>query len=1164
MRDCVRSADAGFAMTPPCCGLARTPSINANRASAHCPGDLANPRSTTLPRRHCEPPRRPWRCGGVAIQVLAFDFAVRAVTIATAANAGNHRRRRHQGNTWIATARVRVADAGFAMTPRCWGLAGIPLRHRELCAAHSPGAIVNPRAAHSPAPLRTPAPPHSAGAREPLSAAHSPGVIANPRGARGRCGGAAIQVLAFALASAVRVAANGPTAEAIEINNRNFGARAWDIRRPSDIYLRRQGEVRVNHSRLQQYWGKASEGEPEGWHPLVFHALDVAAVVHQLLRVRPRLTAHLAALLHLPTAAAEGLLVTLAAWHDLGKFAENFQYKRVDIYSANTGLSPRDVLNSDKHHDAVSAALWCSSAWATGMAGILKSDAYEPLVMAAFGHHGRPPSEDGQSRLPMSEQSQADALQFATWAWQQYAAPVMPADWHPDASRASLASWWIAGLVVLGDWLGSNTRWFPYANAAQRSKSWSDYWQDVALPNSQRAVAESGMELPPPAPAADFARLFPSLAHQTLRPAQALAVELSLPDTPQLLILEDATGSGKTEAALMLAHRLMAAGMAEGLFFGLPTQATADQMYDRVDSVGARLFAADSRASIVLAHGARDSDERFQRRLAQGSDDHLRQEADTASLGLNEWLGQSVKRALLANLGIGTLDQAQMAALRVKHQPLRLLGLFGKVLIVDEVHAYDAYMTVVLKNLLTSHALAGGSAILLSATLPESARSELLAAFFQGVQQGTPAVPSRRIGPRTKALAPVLHSRAYPMLTHWSPGFPAPLELPLHAAQTAERTVRIDYVSDSAQLLQRIAQASAEGRCVCWIRNTVGDALQSYQQLVTLLGAERVQLFHSRFALVDRQRIQKQALGAFNKYSLAAARRGRVLVATQVVEQSLDLDFDWLISDLAPIELLLQRQGRLRRHCRDAAGNPVDGPDQRGDIVYTVYGPDRGAQPDADWYRRFFPRAAFVYPMAGELWLAAQALGERLILPQDFRRTVDEVYSGSAPACFALADARATGETVVAPATVAESNICAWPAGYRSTAVWTDDERIPTRLGESIDCVLASVTDGGLRAYAANRCTATQDEWELSSVRLPGNWGLSLDCVDPDPIVQTQIDALRGQQRRLRYRPVLVLRDGHISLLRPDGREVHLDYDETLGLARARPSTSPRERGTEQ
>jgi CRISPR-associated endonuclease/helicase Cas3 len=914
---------------------------------------------------------------------------------------------------------------------------------------------------------------------------------------------------------------------------------------------------------LQQYWGKASEGEPEGWHPLVFHALDVAAVVHQLLRLRPRLTAHLAALLQLSTAAVEGLLVALAAWHDLGKFAENFQYKRVDIYRANTGLSPDEVLNSDQHHDDVSAALWCSTAWATGMAGTLVSEAYEPLVMAAFGHHGRPPSEGWNSRLPMSGQSQADALQFATWAWQQYAAPVMPGGWCPDLSRASLASWWIAGLVVLGDWLGSNTRWFPYANAAQRSKSWSDYWQDVALPNAHRAVAESGMELPPPAQAADFVRLFPSLAHQTLRPAQTLAAELSLPDTPQLLILEDATGSGKTEAALMLAHRLMAVGLAEGLYFGLPTQATADQMYDRVDSVGARLFAADSRASIVLAHGARDSDERFQRRLAQVSDDQLRREADTASLGLTEWLGQSVKRALLANLGIGTLDQAQMAALRVKHQPLRLLGLFGKVLVIDEVHAYDAYVTTVLKNLLRAHASAGGSAILLSATLSETTRSELLMAFFEGVQLRTPAAPSRNIGQRRVVVpAPVLRSRVYPLLTHWSPAFPAPLELPLPAAEMAQRTVHIDYVSDSEQLLQRIAQASAEGRCVCWIRNTVGDALQSYQQLVKLLGAERVQLFHSRFALVDRRRIQEQALSAFNKHSLATARRGRVLVATQVVEQSLDLDFDWLISDLAPIELLLQRQGRLRRHCRDASGNPVDGPDQRGDIVYTVYGPDRGALPDADWYRRFFPRAAFVYPMAGELWLAAQALGEHLILPQDFRRTVDEVYSGSAPECFALADARATGAIVVAPATVAESNICAWSEGYRSTAVWTDDERIPTRLGESIDCVLALLTDGGLRAYAANRCSATQDEWELSSVRLPGSWGLSLDCVDLDPIVQTQIKALRGQQRRLRYRPVLVVRDGRIAVKRPDGREVHLQYDETLGLAGARPSTSPRERGT--
>jgi CRISPR-associated endonuclease/helicase Cas3 len=206
---------------------------------------------------------------------------------------------------------------------------------------------------------------------------------------------------------------------------------------------------------------------------------------------------------------------------------------------------------------------------------------------------------------------------------------------------------------------------------------------------------------------------------------------MELAQDPQLIVIEEVTGGGKTEAALTLAARLLANGAADGLYLALPTMATADAMHRRVERVYQRFFADGAQPSLVLAH----SMAAFTLALEcvnQTDTGYGNKEHDSASGHCTAWLADSRKKALLAHVGVGTIDQALLGILPAKHQSLRLWGLLGKILIADEVHACDAYVADLLKTLLKFHTAFGGSAILLSATLPQSQRAGFIAAFAEG------------------------------------------------------------------------------------------------------------------------------------------------------------------------------------------------------------------------------------------------------------------------------------------------------------------------------------------------------------------------------------------------------------------------------------------------
>jgi CRISPR-associated endonuclease/helicase Cas3 len=311
-----------------------------------------------------------------------------------------------------------------------------------------------------------------------------------------------------------------------------------------------------------------------------------------------------------------------------------------------------------------------------------------------------------------------------------------------------------------------------------------------------------------------------------------------------------------------------------------------------------------------------------------------------------------------------------------------------------------------------------------------------------------------------------------------------------------------------------VLDAVRAGRCVCWLRNTVADAIQAFERLRPELG-DRVDLFHARFAMSDRLAIQERALAAFGKDSTAARRRGRVLVATQVVEQSLDLDFDTMVTDLAPMDRLMQRAGRVLRHPRDAKGNRLTPPgasDERGTPTLAVLAPAPVDDPGPDWYAEAFPIAQWVYPSHGQLWLTARLLAERggWTLPGDARPLIESVFGDEAdeiPPALQARDNKAFG-AAQADRSLAQENALELEQGYRPTfRHWVDEEHTPTRLGERTVPVY-------LARRQADRyvpwCDHPRHPWAMSRLNVPRRWIAPAREPD-DPALRSALAECREQ-----------------------------------------------------
>lgn len=899
-----------------------------------------------------------------------------------------------------------------------------------------------------------------------------------------------------------------------------------------------------------RYWAKASpqDGKAPAYHLLPYHSLDVAAVGMCLMRLPSyRLTALAAAGIRQESLPA--LMTFFLALHDLGKFARGFQNLVPNMSPLLVSADKRFQYGTDVRHDTLG---WM--AWKAGVAEALNDSslpkathgAWADWFMAMAGHHGEPPRDLIKGQFPVAALKASyfhdEDLDAAVEFVREMAALLLP-DQLPQPSSAlkkaiKSESWRLAGIAVLADWIGSNQDYFNYVTAPM---ALNEYWENVALPSAERAIAAAGLGETPIKSFAGVRQLFDYLVTPT--PLQAFAAQASIASTPQLFILEDVTGAGKTEAALILAHRLMANGNGRGIYFGLPTMATANQMYRRVGDVFRRFYMDGARPNLVLAHGARKLVEDFEASIlpVQPPDADYGATEPSASGLCTAWLADSTKKALLAEVGVGTIDQALLAIMPARHQSLRLLGLSGKVLIADEVHAFDAYTGRLLQVLLEAHARQGGSAILLSATLPGELRADLVEAFQRGLGGARNSPPES-----TPAEAP------YPLATWASQTIET---FPVATRDAVKRSVSVNFLHDENCALARIRASVEAGLCVCWIRNTVDDARDAWSWLrqAGWMSAEHLMLFHSRFALDDRLRIENQALDVFGKYSMGAGRCGRVLVASQVVEQSLDLDFDLLVTDLAPIDLVIQRAGRLHRHTRDEKGNPAEC-EARAAPVLDIYAPEFDLEPPANWHSRAFPRAAHVYPDTGRLWLTQKVLLEQgaIVMPEGARHLIESIYGLDAdlatPAALLKASDNQAGK-MLGDRSLARTNALQLEIGYcRDSGAWDAEEKTPTRLGEDDrEFVLLIGSDQGLKAWASEH----PNPWAASTVKIAAR---NLESISPawERRFAQELESLRESHRALRYVGLLplVMKDGAWCAegLDVKGRAVAVRYGREVGL----------------
>lgn len=652
------------------------------------------------------------------------------------------------------------------------------------------------------------------------------------------------------------------------------------------------------------FWGKLSSDPGIGgcptWHPLQDHCADVAAVTEALLAL-PSWNDRLTRL------AGHGLrqgentrLCVLSALHDIGKFNIGFQSKgRSDLGRLRAGHVREALAALD--HGGVFSCLDGLAGWGDGASG---------LLLAALCHHGR----------PYAINALAGAWQESWWRRTGDLDPRQGASdllsrcrcWFPEAfspgtaelpDRPTLAHAF-SGLVTLADWIASDTRFFEYSGNSDQDRM--PYAREAA----RRAVRAVGLDIPTPERADSSGRgAFARVSGYQPRAAQRAVLDVPL-DGASVVVLEAETGSGKTEAALARFVALFEAGLVDGLYFALPTRTAAIQIHRRVRLGVQRAFA--SPPPVVLAvPGYLSVDESSGVRLP-GFEVRW---SDEERFRFRGWAAESAKRYLAGPIVVGTIDQVLLSSLMVRHSHLRATSLLRHLLVVDEVHASDAYMTQILRHVLARHVAAGGHSLLLSATLGAETRASLV----------DPAARHRSGTSLTEAL-----DAPYPGLTYRGS----------HAAVRGilsdgrERRVAVtgrSLMSDSDAIARCAFDAARRGAKALVIRNTVADCLATQRSLERLAAAEGGEdvLFrccgvaaphHSRFARADRE-----ALDAALEAQLGKTRTlgGCVVVATQTVQQSLDLDADVLFSDLCPADVVLQRMGRLHRHERDANERPT-------------------------------------------------------------------------------------------------------------------------------------------------------------------------------------------------------------------------------------------------
>lgn len=799
------------------------------------------------------------------------------------------------------------------------------------------------------------------------------------------------------------------------------------------------------------FWGKFDDRKrtdgPDveaSWHPLADHSADVAAVAEALL-TGTLLGGRLARLGGLTTLSEVQVarLGFLAGLHDFGKLNSGFQ-RQIFPGQPRVGHVVPAIELLDAHGSGYEASkifqkmlldIGFDDWFGNGLTAL-------QLLVATICHHGRPYQYTANQNhglwQPAGELDPLRGLKRLIDSARGWFPAAFAGDGEPLPAQAAFQHGW-NGLLNLADWLGSDSDLFPF------SEEGDDDRMAFARRRATEAIEQVGLEV------GDFRAALggrlPTVAELlgdkrvTPRPLQEAILEVPVAEEGSIVVAEATTGEGKTEAALLHFLRLFADGRVEGLYFALPTRAAASQLYRRIDEAVKRIFPEACKPAVLQAlpgYAMVDQVEgkllpRFRVLWPDDWDVERRRRA---------WAAERSKRFLAGTIVVGTVDQALLSALSVKHSHLRAAPLLRHLLVVDEVHASDAYMTRILESVLDHQLDAGGHSLLLSATLGGATRQRLLRP--EGVE-----VPS---------LAECLDA-PYPALV--SRGGSAPRKV----GATLSRRVEVSTapVIDNPEAIATLAlDAAGQGAHVLVLRNTVSGAIKT-QEALEKLATDRsaderlfrvngvVTPHHSRYAASDRGLLDAAVEEAFRPKR--AESSPVVLVATQTVEQSLDLDTDLLITDLCPVDVLLQRIGRLHRHTETA--RPDGYQTARGTVLVPA---DRDLTEllQQSGEARGKHGLGSVYPDLRTLettWRQLEDLWE-IAIPDDCRRLVEECLHPEALAAVGeIGEKWRKHQRQVWGAELSEKQMAAlsemnWETPFGDLGFNETNEKIRTRLGE--------------------------------------------------------------------------------------------------------------------
>lgn len=724
------------------------------------------------------------------------------------------------------------------------------------------------------------------------------------------------------------------------------------------------------------FWAKKREVDGRLlWLPLRQHLEDTRNVAgllweHWLGEGQKKLVKTALETAHSKDDLSKRLIQFLAASHDIGKATPAFQTQAGYANSRDLDLRLLERLERAGFEGISSLELASPRKSHHSLAGQYLLTTYgvgEDLTAIIGGHHGRPIDTNEICEEQKSYATNYFQTEQATGAiyqkWAQAQREIF--DWalatSGFASREELpkitqpAQVILLGLLIMADWIASNETYFPLIDidtlevpdkAARTEKGY--------LAWKRSGLWEANLQ--------DTAAVFKSRFGFSPREVQVRLSDLIVnSEAPGIFILEAPMGIGKTEAALVAAEQLAAKTGRNGLYFGLPTQATSNGIFSRIEKWVEKLSVElDDPLSIHLVHGKAALNDDFAT-LPRSTNINMDDMTD-GNVVVNEWFSGR-KTAALDDFVVGTVDQFLMVALKQKHLMLRHLGFSRKVIVIDEVQAYDAYMSQYLLAAVEWMGAYGVPVIILSATLPQARRLDLVRHYLAGKGQKFGKSEKRQ-------LAEQLETTAYPLITY-TDGNEIYQEKTF--SKESSRNITIHRLQEE-ELFDLIESQISDGGVVGVMVNTVRRAQELAKDLVECFGEEIVELLHSGFIATARIEKEQALLKMIGKKVDRPHRK--IIVGTQVIEQSLDIDFDVLISDLAPMDLLIQRMGRLHRH-------DIARPAQHQQARFYVLGTNAELT--------FEPGAAFVY---GDYLLARTQyfLPERMRLPEDISVLVQQVY----------------------------------------------------------------------------------------------------------------------------------------------------------------------------